>query len=168
MGGALPSPAGARSSRPPRGCALSWAISGRPWLWHERSGVELVEVARTKKCDGEPVRPEPGYPAECLRHHSLQSRVAPSSRIPSGPAVEKRPQRQAGHKTAPDQPSNIKSPLATREPSTQDIRAAAEGYRLSCFMPPSFTRCSSLLRTKDGHQVCFLRQSVVGPCRKRD
>lgn len=46
---------------------------------------------------------EPGHPAERPRHHSLQSRVGPSSRIPSGPAVRKRLHQQAGHKTAPDQ-----------------------------------------------------------------
>ena len=70
---------------------------------------------------------EPGHPAECPRRHSLHCRVGPSSRIPSGPAVKcttastgrtedcTRPMRQI-----------LKSPLATREPSTEDVHNSGD------------------------------------------
>ena len=49
---------------------------------------------------------EPGHPAECPRHHSLQSRVGPSSRIPSGPAAKNgcinRPDTRLHPTKAPD------------------------------------------------------------------
>jgi hypothetical protein len=49
---------------------------------------------------------EPGHPAECPRHHSLQSRVGPSSRIPSGPAATNgcinRPDTRLHPTNAPD------------------------------------------------------------------
>ncbi len=43
----------------------------------------------------------------------------------------KRPHQQAGNRTAPDQPPNIKSPLATREPSTQDLHSASADSPIS-------------------------------------
>jgi len=65
---------------------------------------------------------EPGHPDQCPRRHSLQSRVGPSSAdtiMASG--------REKGRTNRPDtrlHPTNrqiIKSSLAMREPSTQDI-----------------------------------------------
>jgi len=65
---------------------------------------------------------EPGYPVECPRHHSLQSRVGPSSRIPSGPAVYADRINRPDRRLHPTQRQNLKSPLATREPSTEDTQ----------------------------------------------
>jgi transposase len=55
---------------------------------------------------------EQGHPAECPRHHSLPSRVGPSSRIPSGPAVTT-PTASTGRTEDCTRPParNVKSPL---------------------------------------------------------
>ena len=65
---------------------------------------------------------ELGHPAECLRRQSLLSRVGPNSRIPSGPAVFETT-ASTGRTQDCTRPAakNITSPLATREPSTQDL-----------------------------------------------
>ena len=73
---------------------------------------------------------EPGHPAECPRRHSLQSRVGPSSRIPSGPAVRADRTNRPDRRLHPTKRQNLKSPLATREPSTEDIRAGMPGHFL--------------------------------------
>src|SRR4029453_11658947 len=73
------------------------------------------------RCGGKPVRPGTGTPRQMSKAHSLPFRMGPGSRTPSGPAVQKRLRQQAEDKTAFDPRRNIKSILATREPSRQDI-----------------------------------------------
>ena len=56
---------------------------------------------------------EPGYPAECPRHHSLRSRVGPSSRIPLGPAVEEKAAYDGRYAQAVTLASDVKILLKT-------------------------------------------------------
>ena len=73
------------------------------------------------RCDGKPVRPGIRTPHRMSKAESLSCRMGPGSRTPSGPAVLQRLHRQAEDKTASDPSRHIKSSLATREPSRQDI-----------------------------------------------
>jgi hypothetical protein len=89
-------------------------------LGHE---VRLAEVARTMRCDGEPVRPG----MRTTRRMSRASQPDKQNGTLSADTIRAsglvRPHQQAGHKTAPDQNAkNIESTLAMREPSTQDTR----------------------------------------------
>jgi hypothetical protein len=65
---------------------------------------------------------EPGHPAECRRHQACKAEWDPSSRIPSGPAVNQKGRtNRPDRRLHPTSRHNVKSPLATREPSTEDI-----------------------------------------------
>ncbi|MEM6898267.1 MAG: hypothetical protein AAF583_00650 [Pseudomonadota bacterium] len=70
---------------------------------------------------------EPGHPAECPRHQSLQSRVGPSSRIPSWPAVQCST-AQTGRTEDCTRPihQTLKSTLVTREPAIEDSPIATQ------------------------------------------
>jgi hypothetical protein len=76
---------------------------------------------------------EQGHPAECPRRHSLLSRVGPSSRIPSRPAVTMSDRiKQAGQKTAPDHPpetSNYSLQCGSHPQKTLDCGTALGASR---------------------------------------
>jgi len=101
---------------------------------------------------------EPGHPAECPGHHSPQSRVGPSSRIPSGPAVT-RTTASTGRTQDCTRPTRQKlnSPLAMREPSTQDGLETTPSRRFA----PDPTQSSEFPvgMLGSGHETNHLRTS---------
>ena len=81
------------------------------------------------RCDGEPVRPGAGTTRAnvvgVIARKAEWDRLADTIRA-SG--QHERLHQQAGQKTAPDPiVKNVKSPLAPREPSTEDIASSREG-----------------------------------------
>jgi len=67
---------------------------------------------------------EQGQPTKCPRRHSLISRMGPSSRTPSGPAVQIST-ASTGRTEDCTRPTPLHHfTLATREPSTEDIRGS--------------------------------------------
>ena len=74
------------------------------------------------RCDGKPVRPGTGTTHRMSKASEPDKQngtlFADSIRASS----PNRLRQQAGQKTAPDQSQHVKFPLATREPSTEDLR----------------------------------------------
>jgi hypothetical protein len=83
------------------------------------------------RCDGEPVRPGMRTTRSTSRvsQPDKQNGTLSADTIRASGLV--RPHQKAEHKTAPDQNAkNIESTLATREPSTQDVREKILTHRV--------------------------------------
>src|SRR5262249_26999777 len=92
------------------------------------------------RCDGKPVRPGTGtpHPMSKASEPDKQNGILFADSIRASSLT--RLHQQAGQKTAPDQSQHLNLPLATREPSTEDIGPAAgksaKGHKRSCPLPP--------------------------------
>src|SRR6187402_3313966 len=97
---------------------------------------------------------EPGHPAECPRRHSLQSRVGPSSRIPSGPAV-RRPTAPTGRTEDCTRPT-------TSDPQITPCNAGAihRRHSRSLILPLPQTR-PHVVRNAIGEAYVFLSQPEI-------
>ena len=113
-------------------------MSGRSWC-------EVVSIAERQpdgqqtqrlrgRCDVMANRSDwgRGQPDECRGHHSPISRMGPRPCIPSRPAVMCAAQTGRTQDCTRPQSQSVKSILAMREPSTQDIRCA---QRLPTILP---------------------------------
>src|SRR5215510_1073033 len=76
------------------------------------------------RCDGKPVRPGTGtpHPMSKASEPDKQNGILFADSIRASSLT--RLHQQAGQKTAPDQSQHLNLPLATREPSTEDVEGA--------------------------------------------
>jgi hypothetical protein len=81
------------------------------------------------RCDGKPVRPGTGttHPMSKASEPDKQNRTLFADSIRASSL--NRLHQKAGQKTAPDLRQHVNLPLATREPSTEDIRACGQHVR---------------------------------------
>src|SRR5215510_8849349 len=78
------------------------------------------------RCDGKPVRPGTGtpHPMSKASEPDKQNGILFADSIRA--SSPNRLHQQAGQKTAPDQSQHVNLPLATREPSTEDIEPSSQ------------------------------------------
>src|SRR4030095_16111931 len=81
------------------------------------------------RCDGKPVRPGTGTTHRMSKASEPDKQNGTLFTDSIRASSLNRLHQQAGQKTAPDQSQHVKFPLATREPSTEDMLDASPNVR---------------------------------------